>query len=375
MTELEAGHLRAGTYVRVRGWAIRRLARNRQTPPGAHSWRTRQLPAATTTTTSPPAAPPDTDLQVGHGWSAGAHWAATAVRTSVWIAVVCGPIALIGVLIGGPSAPPVVQAAPVDATVSERAAVGEFAERYVTTWVETDSDNVGRLKSYVQLPDTLSWPTEAGGEAGAAEVSGIGQQPTGLWSVTVGTDVTAAGTDTVKRRYFQVAISYDGGAMVAAGLPTPVPAPPTAEPPEPAYGSELMVDSAAGETIADFLRAMLAGRGDIARYVSPGSGIEAISSAPYRDVRIEYIDSDVDLMADSSGPSDGETANVLVTAKAQTDNGAEMPVQYALSLRSRDGRWEVSAVGQAPLTDEAASNGPSTGSVSGTSSSLQEDTP
>lgn len=377
MTELEAGPIRAGAYVRIRGWAIRRLALSRQsTAGGSHSWRTGSESTGHTTVPDigrdAPDVDADADLQVGHGWSAGAHWSATAVRTGVWIAVACGPVALVGVLVGGSSSPTVVQGAAVDATVGQRAAVGEFAERYVTTWVETDTDNAGRLKSYVQLPDTLSWPTKPAGRAGAAEVSGIGQQPNGLWAVTVGADVTASGTDSAKRRYFQVAIRYDEGAMVASGLPTPIPAPRTAEPPDTAYGNELVTDSAAGETIADFLKAMLTGGGDISRYTSPGSGIKAISSAPYADVQIQYIESDVDLTG-SSRPDDGDEAGVLVTAKAATKNGAEAPVEYALTLRSRDGRWEVASIGRTPaLADGTVSSG---GSASGTSASTQEETP
>lgn len=375
MTELEAGDMRAGPYVRIRGWAIRRLARSRQSPPGgAHSWRTgRVQPQTATESGTTSTDPSDGDLQVGHGWSAGSHWATTAVRTSIWVAVACGPVALVGVLVGGSSTPQVVQAAGVDTVAGERAAVGEFAERYVTTWVETDNDNLGRLKTYVQLPDTLSWPTEAEGNAGAAQVSGIAQQPTGLWSVTVGTDVTSSGSDSSKRRYFQVAIRYDDGAMVAAGLPAPVPAPRTAEPPDTAYGSELSLDTAAGETIGDFLTAMLAGRGDISRYASPGSGLQALSSAPYQDVELQYIESDVDLMADTSRPEDGDEAEVFVTAKAKTEGGAATPVQYALTLRSRDGRWEVASIGQTPQVADDAGIAPSSGSASGTSASIQEE--
>lgn len=377
MTELEAGHVRAGAYVRIRGWAIRRLARSRQAQPGgSHSWRTAEAPPRTrprTGTSTVRNEPPDGDLQAGHGWSAGSHWSATAVRTAVWIAVACGPIALIGVVVGGPSTPQVIQTAGVDGAASERAAVGEFSERYVTTWVETDTNNLGRLKTYVELPDTLSWPTDAGAEATAAQTSGIEQQPTGLWSVTVGADVTPAGSEDTERRYFQVAIRYDEGAMIATGLPAPVPAPRTAEPPDTEYGSEVATDSAAGETIDDFLNAMLAGRGDIARYVSPGSGLKSISSAPYQDVQVEYIESDVDLLADTSGPEDGDEAEVLVTAKAETKNGAATPVQYALTLRSRDGRWEVAAIGRTPLVTDDASFAPSSGSASGTSASTQEE--
>lgn len=379
MTELEAGNIRAGAYVRMRGWAIRRLARNRQSAPGgAHSWRTGRIPPQTTTEAGTTGSqtrgsdPSDGDLQVGHGWSAGSHWATTAVRTSIWIAVACGPIALVGVLVGGSSTPQVVQTAGVDGVAGERAAVGEFAERYVTTWVETDNDNLGRLKTYVQLPDTLSWPTEAGASASAAQVSGIAQQPTGLWSVTIGADVKPSGAERGKRRYFQVAIRYDDGAMVAAGLPAPVPAPRTAEPPDTAYGTELSLDTPAGETIADFLNAMLAGRGDISRYASPGSGLQALSSAPYRGVDLQYIESDVDLMGDTSRPDDGDEAEVLVTAKAKTEDGSATPVQYALTLRSRDGRWEVASLGQTPQIDDAGI-APSHGSASGTSASTQEE--
>lgn len=377
---------RPGAYVRLRGWVIRRLGRDRE-PAVRHAdaWRLgRSAPPLSARAGAPaiqePAPPPtrpgterpgtqaepqpeDEDLQVGNGWSAGSHWTTTAVRTAVWIAVLCGPVALIGVLVGGPSSEPVVQAVAPDADAGRRAATGEFAERFVTTWVATNSDNVGALNRFVELPDTMSWPTKAAGTATATSVSDIEQQPSGLWSVTVGADVTAAGEDNSQRRYFQVPVAYHDGGMFAAALPTPVPGPAKADQPETAYNSEATVDSAAGETIADFLTAMLAGKGDLTRYISPGAQLRPIEPAPYDSVQIEQIYADVDLMSDNS-PNDGDEANILVTAKAAVGKQTYTPVEYALTLRSRDGRWEVGAVQATPQIESSES---SVGSASGTS--------
>lgn len=291
----------------------------------------------------------DAQTPQGSGWTAGTHMVTTAIRAAVWAALVCGPAALVYAITGGTSTPSVIATSSSQDTMSARAATGEFAERFVTDWLH--ANNTDDLSDYLAVPDEVQLPDDPVADTSAAEIAQITQERSGAWSITVGADVQDTDQDKTHRRYYQVSVAYDSGAMAAMSLPTPMPAPQTMEPPNTAYSTDLALDSAPVQAVADFLAAALTGKGDLDRYISPGAGLRPVSPTPYKDIEIAGVESDLDLN-ETSNPDDGTTAHVFVTATAETPDKGSIPIQYALTLRSRDGRWEIAAIDPTPQIEQ-----------------------
>ena len=182
------------------------------------------------------------------------------------------------------------------------------------------------------------------------------QTGTGRWAVTVAATVTtpaAQGQDPAQvpapvRRYFTVPLRYDAGALIAEALPAPVAAPATAEPGRLGYRYSLSAQHPASTATAEFLAALLTGAGDVTRYVTPGTQIQAVTPPPYAEVLIRDLDVDTDPADLPMTPSNGDELHELVTAEARSSTGQAISVQYALTLTAREGRWEVRAVEPAP---------------------------
>lgn len=297
-----------------------------------------------------------TEPATSHGWTSGQHLGATAVRSGLWVAVLCGPAALVANLVGPSAAEQtaVAQTAP-SAAMAEQAAVGEFAARYVDAWIETTDANASDLDNYTPVPDTVVWPDEKSASADNAAVSSLSEQPNGLWSVTVGVDVEPAEDGPVERRYFQTTVAYDDGKMASPALPSPVSTPANGKAPGLAYQQDVASDSSAGKTVADFLDAYATGAGELSRYITPGVSIRPISPAPYKKVELLEVASTQDLLDAADKPDEGQQAHIVVTATGELDGGAAIPLQYAMTLSARDGRWEVTGIDPTPRVSETTS--------------------
>lgn len=167
----------------------------------------------------------------------------------------------------------------------------------------------------------------------------------GYWSVTIAADVlTAAGGayQPAGVRYYTVGVVETGGALAATGPPSLVAAPQGTEPPPlavtalglPEPGAEL--DAALG-----FLRAYLAGDGDLDRYTSPDLQLEPVSPPPYTGLDVQRAGME----------RDGAGA-VLLRLEVAAEDGAGLTnvLGYSLEVAERSGRWEVSEIhGAAPL--------------------------
>lgn len=298
----------------------------------------------------------DTNESRGSGWTAGSHYTALATTGAIAAMVACGPIAIGLSLARDDNNAHAASTQDVDLGTAEQAAAEEFAERYVSTWLTTDVDNSDRLEDFVDPADNLTWPDEPVASASTPSTARIVHQSNGVWTVTVGVDVRDADQDTTYRRYFATSITYADGAMTALTLPSPVPGPGKAETPATAYSVELDLDTAAGKTISDFLNAALAGGGDLSRFTSPGTEVRAVSPTAYSAIEITDITTNADITADDSQPDDGSGVQALVTATAETRGGGSLPIEYVLTLRSRDGRWEVSAIEPAPQIETDSSD-------------------
>lgn len=298
---------------------------------------------------------PPADVRLQSQWTGGSRLATRAATIVLWSALVAGPIALALVVLlvmslTGPSNP---VAAPTTDRAGERAAVAEFAQRFVVVWLQTPQGQEKQLAEFVKVPSlVLAEAPSTAVQPATADVKQVGD---GLWSITVGVTVTppaAAGASppTPTRRFFRVPVRYDAGALIAAALPSPVAAPPVAVAPELAYRYSARLTDPLATSVAGFLTALLTGVGDVTRYVSPGTAIAAVTPAPYTTVELADVMIDLDLPVNAPAPSAGDQRRVLVTASATAGPKQQIGVQYALTLVARAGRWEVKTVDPAPMT-------------------------
>jgi hypothetical protein len=207
------------------------------------------------------------------------------------------------------------------------------------------------------------------------------------WMVTVGVDVAEpapgtmppaagdarAGEDAESpepvlvwvRRYFQVPVVVqrpadedEPFAVAALALPAPVPGPASADAPGLDYPRTIPITSEAGESVAAFLGALVAGEGEITRYLRPGTAIQPVTPPPYTAVSVTSIGGSHEI---SDDPSDGDGTHALVTAELTRPDGEKTTAQYVLTLVARDGRWEVSGLDQAVRTKSPVARSGETG--------------
>lgn len=299
----------------------------------------------------------DPDAHLQQQWTGGPRLRTRAVHGVLVAALVTGPAALAltvgqAALATAPSAaPPAAAAAPAG---GEQAAVGELARQLVVRWLQTPRGGENQLSDLVaitglQLADT---PLIATDPATAQLVeTGPGQ-----WSVTVGVTVTDA-TAVPLRRYFEVPVRYtkDTGAVVALTLPAPVAAPAAAPVPSLGYQYTASLTDPVAVAAGEFLGSLLTGAGDVTRFVSPGTTIAAVTPAPYTAVQVRTVATNVDLRGTATS-TDLQQVRVLVTAAATATPKQVVTVQYALTLTTREGRWEVSSLDTSPVPAVAAAS-------------------
>lgn len=311
---------------------------------------------------SPAPAPDDDDDDVALAevdlqsrWTGGSLLATRLATVVLWAALLAGPAALVLALLqAGPGGQLTRVAAPVADPVGEQAAVGEFAQRFVVTWLQSTRGQETQLAPYVRtisltLPE-VAWVADQPATADLRRADGAG-----TWSVLVGVTVTTprtagppvAGALPV-RRYFRVPVRYRSGAVVALALPAAVAAPAAGEAPQLTYRYHPSLDGPVASSVQEFLSALLTGAGDVTRLVTPGSDIAAVLPAPYTRVEVTDVLVDRDLASGPRSRPQGERLRALVDAVAAAGPRQQISVQYALTLTSRAGRWEVTALDPTP---------------------------
>ncbi|HEY8527838.1 MAG TPA: conjugal transfer protein [Acidimicrobiales bacterium] len=302
--------------------------------------------------------------------------AQVAARIGLWCLVALGAIGgLVGLL--RPAARPAVESAASSAEETVPPEMSGFAELAVTTWLEAsgDEDDAAVESLFAANPST------AVGDSGRRRVtatytvgarpvddgdaSGGGDEGRDYWAVTVAAAVDELGGD---RRwhdagtwYVEVGVVRDAdGALVAASEPALVPAPRRpADEPRPAGGG-LGVPSSDDEelatTVEGFLAALVAGDGDVSRYLSPDYEIDPVTPAPFEQITLQRWS--VTELAD-------DRVRVRLVARGTSAAGVPRTVSYELELEERAGRWEVTALSGAPTLhddeeDDAEADDPTT---------------
>jgi hypothetical protein len=311
-------------------------------------------------------------------WSNGPALVTKAWGALLALALLAGPAALVWTALRPEPAP--VSTASGATSIAEEAAANERAVELVETWLRADSDDQQLLTSLTNAP-VGSLPQE-GLTIRDSSVAQIEPADSGVWSVTVGVDVAEPAPGSTPppagggakadeeaevplvwvRRYFQVPVlveradtKWSGAdlAVTALALPSPVSGPAAvAAPPELDYPETISPTSTAGQSAAGFLAAMIAGDGEITRYLRPGTSISAITPAPYAAVAVTGIKGSHEVLDD---PADDDGTHALITAELTRLDGNKTTAQYVLTLVARDGRWEVAGIEPAVRIDTTPS--------------------
>lgn len=308
-------------------------------------------------------------------WSNGPALATKAWGALLALALLAGPAALAWTLLRPEPAP--VAVASGSASTAESAAATERAVELVETWLRADSNDQQLIASLTNAP--VGTLPQEGLTIRDSSVAQVEQAEDDVWSVTVGVDVAEPAPGSTPppadakgeqaevslvwvRRYFQVPVlvqrtdtKYSGPdlAVTALALPSPVPGPgAAADAPDLDYSETISPTSAAGQSATGFLAAMIAGDGEITRYLAPGTSVSAITPAPYSAVAVTGIKGSHEVTED---PADGDGTHALVTAELTRLDGNKTTAQYVLTLVARDGRWEVAGVEPAVRIDTTPS--------------------
>lgn len=227
---------------------------------------------------------------------------------------------------------------------------GEYAIQVVSAWLgatNKDSENLERLvpsatsaiagKNPIKITD--------------ARVASI-KRTAGAWAVTV------AGTVAGARRYFQLPVTVVDGNVSALSLPGAVAGPQVVRGADNDYGRAVTSSSPLQQTVSAFLAAYLSGDGDVSRYVSPGVDIAPVVPAWATSIEVMDLRSNADELDVDAPPTEGQKVRVLASVEVTVGEQQVTNANYALSLTSRAGRWEISKVDPVPAWSSTPDKSP-----------------
>lgn len=283
-------------------------------------------------------------LQPTSEWTMGWQLGARASSAVLIACLVLGP-ALGGAALFAASRPAEAVSAFDPAQSNEEKLAGEIAMNATVVWLQAKRGDEDLVAAY--LPAAGRSLPERGVGVQEPSVVAAEQIRAGLWSVTVAVTVT---TDSqVLRRYFQVPVEVSQHAAAVLTAPAEVAGPALLRNRSwsLSYPQDVASTSPVRDTSVRFLRALLLDEGDISRYLAPDAEVSAVFPAPYVDLVVNEVKSDV---AVSAQPEEGTRVEVLITATAKSDQSANV-VTYPLTISSRGGRWEVVAIRRNPVLE------------------------
>lgn len=296
----------------------------------------------------------------GSEWTAGRAFGQKAVTGALLVAVACGPLALITASVNGKVKPAVAQVVVDEPLTAHQQAAGEYGAAFVASWLSATREDVGTLGQYINPSAIGQLSATPWAYRDLAVVSIEKTEDSDLLSVIVAANIeefdmeSESGATIWPRRYFAVTVRVTESGMSVVGLPAPIAAPVKEESAvRLAYTKSVPKTSTAQETVEAFLSAYLAGSGDVARYITPGAAITAITPAPYMNLVVKDVKGDAE---PSDSPSTGSVVHVLVTVEVSSASDQKLTATYALTLTARDGRWETTSVDLAPLESAPATS-------------------
>lgn len=313
----------------------------------------------------------DQPISEQHGWTNGPNMATKATVGLLWVALAAGPLAL-GMRFLVPPQQLVVPTSSEADQASEIAAVSEFATRAIVLWLETPNNGDQNDAFLAMFPDVDQMRPATPWTTDNVVVANVEKLESELWAVTVAADVTdampapALDEDGVviepdeddlpkpRRMYFQVPVVYVNGATYAQALPAIVAAPLNAEVQEMPYRTNVGSSHPVYRGVQEFLSALLTSGSNerLERLTSPGSGIDAITPAPYASVEISQLQAATQVAPENETPTDNEELEVLATVRLVGANDQSLTAQYAIRLVARQQRWEIAEIHDAPELEE-----------------------
>ncbi len=302
--------------------------------------------------------PADEAPAAGVQWTMKSKLVTTAVTVGLWTLVACGPVAL-GFALSRQSPMAVTAAAATGREgelVRQQQAAEEFAVRVVTVWLSAHRGQEDLVAALLPIGRVTLLPPVGLGVADAMVAASEPSVEDGVWTVTVAAQVTDSRMSA--RRFFALPVRVVGDSVVAIALPSERPGPQVvAAPPALDYPVEADPRGPLTRLASDFLAALLTGKGDVQRLVSPQAKLRAVVPAPFTTVKVTQVNAQREV---PEAPTDGTRLELLITAIAHVDAQRNVAVQYPLTVTVRAGRWEVSAVREVPLlSNKAASTVPS----------------
>jgi hypothetical protein len=274
----------------------------------------------------------------------GAFWARAMSVSLVFMVLVGfagGARSLAGPTLSTPIA---VTTAPAAPTMD--LGVAGFAELFVSTWLSLTRDTTPALAAFYSGP--VETTAAAGLTVKATTVVDEKPMGPGYWAVTVAAVIADQDQAPGRRitggiRYYAVGVARAGGALTATGLPAQVPAPATAPAPRPAVAGLATPgpdERPVTDALTGFFQALLAGRGELDRYMAPGGRIVPIRPAPFADVAVRGL---------GIVPGNGPASRLVRVEVAATGAAKDTQVlHYSLTITQRANRWEIAELLGAP---------------------------
>jgi hypothetical protein len=301
-------------------------------------------------------------------------------------------------------------AAPTSATKTNAVAdpgAGAFGALFLQAWLPAGRGTERTLARFMPaVPDLTAVVPGTLVATGTTPVSvqpvpGPGGAATpGYWSVTVAATVAAVKGDgsltQLGLRYYQIPVAscgVAGGPACPAGTSSPgysavaapalVAGPGTYGSAGAAPGQTVTVTSAAGDTIARYLSAYLAGDGELARYCPTCTPLPApvMTHVDVTAITATGDPNQIQAAQGASPPTEGSQLTVLVTARGVDTAGVVQTLSYPLQMVVRAGQWTVTGVTAAPplapiaTATSSASTAPATSSPAPTTSSTSTTPP
>lgn len=314
---------------------------------------------------APPAASPSPPLRTSSPSVPAlrtAHRRVSLARIRVWAALAAGPVAL-AVACAMPRT--VVAAAQPKTTAPSPLRTADpagAAALFCDLWLRSDAAQadsstaraVHALAPSVALPNPAAKTGQVLQRTVAVRSVRLSE---GRWSVVVAAQFTvrddtgkpaeASGAPTVVRYFAVPVVAAEGTSGPAAFTVTSAPA--QIAGPEPAtvatsrYVKPLPADGALVSSLGAFFDAYLAGVGEVARYLSPGTQLNAVSATGYKAVRVDQAAADSE-KAIGAVPGDGTRVHIQARVTATDATAGRWPLVYTLDMTARSGRWELTAL-------------------------------
>jgi hypothetical protein len=279
------------------------------------------------------------------------RWLATGLWAVISLSLLLGMVNCAQRPAGGPAPDPAASAA------APAGPPGGCAELAVASWVAGDAHPLG---GGAGVDATRPGAGRQAARTWVAAVTPGGQR----WAYLVAAHVQETDPDSGQwhdagMHFFTVTLVETGaggcqGWLPAAG-PMQVPAPPVpGEVPMPYPVVLAHSGTALSVTLESFFRGLLAGGGELERYLAPGAVVPPLVPAPYGDVSVIALRarSGSPVGAGDDLPPEGTTVRLLATVA--TDR-TPLPLVYPVTVAARGGRWEVVAID--PLVGDPAAAG------------------